>query len=149
MSTRPIRLNQLAGSDHIARNYGATKSNDDGTPTAAAFEMDLEKDYYLSNVWLEFFHCTNRQKQITGVLEALRRKRTVASKSKLAVFNIHEALLRCAEEGEVLLDIMTTGEPCDPSHAGIFGYPHANREVAAIFAELVTHQIYTSTGAEV
>ena len=148
MSKRSIRLNQLAGSDHIARNYGATKCNNDGTPSPAAFAMDLEKDYFLSNVWLEFFHSANGQKQISGVLEALGKKRTVGPNSKLAVFSIQEALRRCAEVG-VLVDIMTTGEPCDPSHAGIFGYVHENDDVAAILAEQVNHQIYSSTGTKI
>ena len=80
------------------------------------------------------------------MINALGKKRTVAPNSRFAVFNILEALLRCAEEGGMLIEIMTTGELFDPSHTGIFGYPHANGEIAAILAELVTHQIYTSTG---
>ena len=151
MATRSIRLNELAGSDNIARNYGKSKRNSDGTPSPAAFVLNLERpepEDYLSNVWLQYFHQTCRRQQIDGVLDALGKKRPVAPKSRFAVFNILETLQRCADDG-ILVEVKPTGEEHDPSHTGIYGYVDYNDEVAHILSEQVNHEIYSSTGTKI
>ena len=151
MATRSIQLNELAGSDHIARLYGKSKRNPDGTPSPAAFLLRLdepEPEDFLSNVWLQYFHRMCRQQQIDDVFRALKRKRGVPSQSRLAVFNILDTLGRCADEG-IFVEVKLTGEEDDPSHAGIYGYVEYNEEVAQILSEEVSHQIYSSAGTEI
>ena len=58
MATRSIRLNELAGSDNIARKLREIEENSDGTPSPAAFVLNLERpepEDYLSNVLATVF----------------------------------------------------------------------------------------------
>ena len=140
----------LKDTDHIARYCGFKKLNPDGSPSPAAFLL-TPKDFepkptladprpFLSTDWLEFFHKHDRGTQLKGVLSALRKKIEVGATSKLAVFNVGDAKTKC-EAGGFSVEVKTTGENDDPSHTGIYGYEHANEEVAAIFALQVRHSL--------
>ena len=135
-------LNQLSGTDYIARLYKFRERDELGNPSTAAFLMKLEKgEYYLSNVWLEYFHCESRKIQIDGALAALRAKRDVRPSERLAVMAIGDVLHSCAEAG-TLVEVKTTGEEHDPPHTGIYGYVDVNAEIAAVLAKDVRHEIY-------
>lgn len=137
-------LNPLAGTDHFARLYGFRQRDEQGNPSAAAFLLRLDKgEDFLSGVWLEYFHANCKGAQIADALAALRAKRKVPESARLAVMSIGDVLRRCAETG-TLVEVKTTGETDDPSHAGVFGYVHANADVAAVLARKVRHQIYTT-----
>ena len=135
-------LNPLAGTDYIARLYGFRQRDEQGKPSTAAFMLRLEQgEDFLSCVWLEYFHSNCRNVQIQGALKSLRSKRKVPVSARLAVMGISDVLRRCAEAG-ALAEVNTTGEIDDPSHAGVYGYVHANAEVAAVLARNVRHEIY-------
>lgn len=152
MTAVAISVSLLNDPDHIARYCGYKKHNPDGSPSPAAFllsDSDLKPDPkladprpFLSTNWLEFFHKHDRGVQIKGVIDSLRAKhRDIGPTADFAVFNVLDAKTKCASQG-FQIEIKTTGEIGDPSHTGIYGYEHANGDVAAILALQVKHSIF-------
>ena len=155
MAAVAISVTPLNDPDHIARYCGSKKHNPDGSPSPAAFllsDSDLKPDPnladprpFLSTNWLEFFHKHDRGVQIKGVIDSLKAKtRGIGPTAKFAVFNVLDAKTQCEAEG-FQIEIKTTGEIDDLSHTGIYGYEHANGDVAAILAVQVKHSLFPTT----
>lgn len=101
---------------------------------------------FVSIVWLEYFHVSDRITQIEGVRLALSTKRNLGPQSKLAVFNVDDAIDQCACAG-IEIEIRSTNEEHDPSHAGIYGEVEDHNDIAAILANRVTHAVYDAVSS--
>ena len=130
---------------HIARYCRRRHLRPDGRPMRDAFRRRGEE--YLSTNWLEYFHDSHRQTQITGVRQALADKNfRVSRTTSFAVLNVGAAVNACKAGLNLDIEIITLGEPHDPSHAGIFGYAEYNTDVAALLAQSVNiNEIYPAT----
>ena len=104
-----------------------------------------EGESYLSTNWLEHFHESDRQAQLTGIRDALASKFTMDADGRFAILNVGHAIHRIMSWHGVQLRFQALGQAHDPSHTGIFGYgpatvdPKANdvaRSLAASVREL-------------
>ena len=136
----------LSHSDHIARYCRPRDIRSDGRPLRDAFLL-RPGESYLSTNWLEYFHNSERQSQIAGVHRALADKGFhVRASTSSAVLNVGITIVVCKNALNVDIQILTLGEPHDPSHTGIFGYQARNATVAAILATMVRpDEIYPAT----
>ena len=137
MENQPSDGHQLSATDNVARYCGFEKLREDGLPSPAAFLIEEGHDF-LSTVWLEYFHDSDRVVQISGARDALAVKLRLGARAKIATLNVGEAVTVCKQQGNIDIEVRLTGESHDPSHAGIHGYndPANNARTAAILARL-------------
>ena len=133
----------LSHSDHIARYCRPRDIRSDGRPLRDAFLL-RPGESYLSTNWLGYFHNSERQFQIAGVRQALTDKGFhVRSTASFAVLNVGFTIVVCKNALNLDIQILTLGEPHDPSHTGIFGYTAANTDVATLLSKQITaHEVY-------
>ena len=133
----------LPNGDHIARYCRPRDIRSDGRPLRDAFLL-RPCESYLSTNWLEYFHNSERQFQIAGVRQALTDKGFhVRSTASFAVLNVGFTIVVCKNALNLDIQILTLGEPHDPSHTGIFGYTAANTDVATLLSKQITaHEVY-------
>ena len=92
-------------------------------------------EQFLSTNWLEHFHSTDRQIQISGVRAILAGKGFgVRAGGRFAVVSIE---LASQLVQRVQLRFLLLGQENDPSHAGIFGYTPSDIDVAGDLAESI------------
>ena len=150
MATRTNLLNELAGSDSIVRYCKPRECDENGKPGPGAFLLrtmaDGTLESYLSCNWLEYLFPVCQNCQVRKSLQVLNAKINVARSAKLAVLNIEEIIRRCAEaDNGTLVEIKRADEDQDDrSHAGIYGYTHANADVAAVLANEVSYWLYST-----
>ena len=90
---------------------------------------------FLSTNWLEYFHASDREIQMSGVRGALSRKGfRVSANGKFAIVNVGEANRHVSG---VQLSFIVLGQASDPSHAGIFGYQAGDADTAIALAKSV------------
>ena len=133
---RPGRR-ELAPSHHVARYCRPRDVRDDGAVSPAAFEL-RPGEAYLSTNWLEYFHDSDRQSQISGVRRALADKGfRIRPSAAFAVLNVGEATTACQTDLNGNIRFIALGESHDPSHTGIFGYTMDDTNIAAVLAKMV------------
>ena len=89
----------------------------------------------MSTNWLEYFHPSGRQLQISRVRGTLEAKGfRVNRNGGFAVLNVGDAT---KVVGYVGLSVLLLGQSNDPSHAGIFGIPEGDADIAVALAKSV------------
>ena len=147
-------LTQQIPDDHsVVRQLGKQKWDfaDDGITIVIDSQAFLPRDdfpegtgpeEYVSVHWLEYFSGTFRQQldQVRTAIEA--RGRTVGQQSKFGVA-IVESVHKAARLHKKSVDVRTTGEIADPSHAGIYGLEPSDHLIAEEIAQhAVAHSAY-------
>ena len=90
---------------------------------------------FLSTNWLEYFHDSDRQIQMSGIRQALSDKGFRLSRNGgFAVLNVGYSTNRVQR---VALRFTLLGQARDPSHVGIFGYFPIDADIALILSESV------------
>ena len=90
---------------------------------------------FLSANWLEYFHSSERQIQMSGVRQALRDKGfRIRFNGRFAVLNVGYSI---GQVRGIDLDFRLLGEVSDPSHTGIFGYDFGDTDTAIVLAKSV------------
>ena len=135
----------LSHSDHIARYCRPRDIRSDGRPLRDAFLL-RPGELYLSTNWLEYFHNSERQSQIAGVHRALADKGFhVRASASFAVLNVGVTIVVCKNALNLDIQILTLGEPHDPSHTGIYGCPPENTDAATLLAKSVAlNEMYSA-----
>ena len=111
----------------------------------SAFELRPGEEY-LSTNWLEYFHDSDRDIQISGVRQALADKgfRT-GRNSYFATLNVGVSVAACGDILNLNIQFIALGEAHDPSHTGIYGCA-GNVRAAAVLAQSVNpNEIYPAT----
>ena len=122
---------------HVARYCRRRDIGISGTPLDTAFYLRSGEEY-LSTNWLEYFHESERQSQIDGVIGALAGKGFhVAGNGSLAVLAVGDATSACKDRLDLDVRFMVLGDAHDPSHTGIYGYGERNVSAPALLAALV------------
>ena len=140
---------ELPPNDNVARYCRKRDTDENGIPMDGAFLLREDKhECYLSTNWLEYFHPSDRTVQIHSVIQSLRAKgRTVANSASFAVLNVRAVIAACKSRLNLDLRFVTTDDPCDPSHTGIYGYVEHNARTAAELAKLVdSDEVYPVAG---
>ena len=89
----------------------------------------------MSTNWLEYFHPSGRQLQISRVRGTLEAKGfRVNRNGGFAVLNVGDAT---KVVGYVGLSVLLLGQSNDPSHAGIFGIPKGDADIAVALGKSV------------
>ena len=147
MSLASAQRGRLLGHHHVARHCRA-RDMVNGVPQENAFRLRPGEEY-LSTNWLEYFHDTARQSQISGVRQALAGKGfRVRRNAAFAVLNVGGAIAACKSDLNLDIHIIALGESHDPSHAGIFGYTEDDTDVAALLARQVSlGEVYPATAS--
>jgi hypothetical protein len=133
----------------VARHCRKRDIGEDGLPSEDAYLIRADRgESFLSTNWCEYFHLSDRQTQIDGVITSLRAKRTVRSGEFIVILNVGVAITSCASCLGVTLQFTVLGEPGDPSHTGIFGYTEVNNAgIALVLASSVNvcdvHRVQT------
>ena len=141
MVQRPIGRRQLPNSHHVARHCRRRDLMDDGSLSATAFRLRPGEEY-LSTNWLEFFHNSDRQLQMTGVRQALADKGFRFNRSSfLAVLNVGTGIAACQDQLIDTVRFIVLGERHDPSHTGIYGCT-TQRAAAALAESVSPNEIY-------
>ena len=106
----------------------------DGIPLADAFILRVGERFLSAN-WLEHFHPSDRQSQISGGRNALENRGfRISSNGRFAVLNVG---VTTQQISSVRLRFVLLGQARDPSHAGIFGYDHSDTDTAKALVKLV------------
>ena len=88
--------------------------------------------------WLEHFHESDREIQISGVRNALADKGFQVNRNgRFAVLNVGVVI---RQVGNRPLRFIRLGTPGDPSHIGIFGYTPGDYITAAALANSVQEE---------
>ena len=146
-------IQQIPDDHSIVRQLGKAKWDlaDDGVTVVVDSQAFLPRDdfpegagpeEYVSVDWLECFSGTLRQQldQVRTAIEA--RGRTVGQQSKFGVA-IVESVHKAARLHKKSVDVRTTGEIADPSHAGIYGLEPSDHLIAEEIAQhAVAHPAY-------
>ena len=128
---------QLPDADHVSR-YCRPRMLENGRPKPGAFHLRPGEEH-LSVHWLEFFGAPS---QTLAVEQAGVTMRTagfsLAGSGRFAVLEVGRTKRLVRENLKVDLSVEHIPFSDDPAHAGIRGYSHADRAVAAYLADLVT-----------
>ena len=124
---------ELFNTDNVARYCPKRRLDENGIPLEEAFRL-RESESYLSANWAEYFHPSNRQFQINGVLQSLRAKMNVDDRASIALLNVGLAISACKSQLNLDLRFAVLGQRHDPSHAGIYG---CNAKTALVLAKSV------------
>ena len=122
------------GPDHHVARYCSPRNIAAGIPSYEAFLLRLD-EAFLSTNWLEYFHDSDRQFQMSGIRQALSGKGfRVSRNGRFAVLNVGYSINRVRR---VALRFTLLGQARDPSHAGIFGYLPIDADIALLLSESV------------
>ena len=133
MASQRIEERNLRPEHNVAR-YCASRKIIRGTPSLEAFMLRSQEDF-LSTNWLEHFHSSNRQFQVSGVRDALINKGfRVNASGRFAVLNVGTATRQVRH---VQLKFILLRHASDPSHAGIFGYQAGDADTAIALSKSV------------
>ncbi len=137
---------ELPPAHHVARYCRPRDIAADGIIEEGAFLLRSAEEY-LSTNWLEYFHDSDRQSQISGAQHALADKGfRVRPTASFAVLNVGIATAACRNNLGLDIRFIVLGESHDPSHAGIYGYTTRNAAAAALLAMSVdSNEIYPAT----
>ena len=119
---------------HNVARYCGPRRIANGIPLFDAFLL-REGESFLSANWLEYFHPSDRQFQISEVQNTLENKGfRINSNGGFAVLNVGITMqqIRGARLSFALL-----GQTSDPSHTGIFGYRYGDTDTAKALVKLV------------
>ena len=117
----------LLRSDHNVARYCRPRALVYGIVSRDAFLL-RPGERFLSTNWLEYFHESERDVQISGVRAALAGKNfNVNPNGRFAVLNVG-ATIRQVRDAQLAFALL--GQASDPSHAGIFGYGALDFNVA-------------------
>ena len=120
--------------EHNVARYCAPRNIVDGRPIPEAFDLRAGETF-LSTNWLEHFHPSDRQLQISGVRRALEGKGfRVNRNGGFAVLNVGVATQAVSSAG---LKFVPLGQTSDPSHVGVFGIPENRADIAVALAKSV------------
>ncbi len=101
--------------------------------------MLREGETYLSANWLEHFHPSDRDIQISGVRQTLLDKGfRVARTGHFGVLNVGDAVDRCRQRLDLEVQFISLGEAHDPSHTGIYGLAADKARAAQVLAQSVS-----------
>lgn len=129
-----MKGDQVPDSSHISRHCGGSAIKADGTIDGTAFRLRKDEEY-LSVNWLEFLEKTSREEEIAEVRNVIQKKRTLGSRSRIAVANVGLLINHIREER--ILKVQHEPEtPDDPSHSGIYGYGMDDDLIADMIAEV-------------
>ena len=106
---------------HVAR-YCRPRTVTNGIISREAFLL-REGEQFLSANWLEHFHESDRQIQVSGVRASLAGKNfDVNPNGRFAVLNVEVSDNRVRQIHGVRLLFQLLRQASDPSHTGVFGY---------------------------
>ena len=118
----PAPTTRMLSPEHHVGRYCRPRTITNGIISRDAFLL-REREQFLSANWLEHFHESDRQIQVSGVRASLAGKNyDVNPNGKFAVLNAGFAGQRIRQVHGVRLLFQLLGQASDPSHAGIFGY---------------------------
>ena len=133
MATPPSTSVELRSEHNLAR-YCRPRSLAGGILSSDAFLLRTGEQF-LSTNWLEYFHQSDRQIQLSGVRAVLAGKGfNVSVNGRFAVLNVG-TVRRQVGRGQLRFALL--GQANDPSHAGIFGYTADDIDTAGELAESV------------
>lgn len=93
---------------------------------------------YLSTNWLEFTGATSRDGQISAVRSCLERKfRRLPTTGQFAVLQVGMAIHHVLAVSQCELSAHHEGTRDDPSHAGLYGFPHESSPDHQLVADLL------------
>ena len=128
-----MNARDLEPEHHVAR-YCSPRNIAEGVPSYEAFLLRLNETF-LSTNWLEYFHDSDRQTQVSGIRQALSDKGfRVSRNGGLAVLNVGDSI-NCVQQ--VALRFTLLGQARDPSHVGVFGYFPIDADIALVLSESV------------
>ena len=108
----------------------------------SAFELRLGEEY-LSTNWLEYFHGSDRDIQISGVKQALADKSfRIGRSSRFAVLNVGVSVAACSDILNLNIQFIALGEAHDPSHTGIYGCADSVRAAAVLAQSVNPNEIH-------
>ena len=120
--------------EHNVARYCGPRNIVNGRPLPEAFTLRAGESF-LSTNWLEHFHPSDRQVQVSGVRRTLEGKGfRVNRNGGFAVLNVGVAVesVSVASLNFVLLE-----QGSDPSHVGVFGIPGDHADIALSLAKAV------------
>ncbi len=130
---RRLRPNQ-----NVARQCRPRDIDQFDRPSANAFRLRSDKEYYLSTNWLEYFHISDRSIQLPAIRQSLIDKhRTVKGNDYFVILNVEMAEVACKEVLGINLCFISFGGSIDPSHTGIYGMASDSANAAAELADTV------------
>ena len=133
MASQLTEGRELSYEDNVVR-YCAPRNIVDGMPIPEAFKLRSGEDF-LSTNWLEYFHPSDRQLQISGVQRTLEDKGfRVNRNGGFAVLNVETTSQRI---NNTRLNFVLLGQTSDPSHTGVFGIPEDDADIAIAIAKSV------------
>ena len=111
---------ELESHNSVARHCRRRDVGNDGVPPPDVF-LVRDGEPYLSTNWCEYFHPSDRRVQVDGIVDSLRKKRTVKRGDGIIVLRVGPAIDACRTSLDIDLQFWVLGEFDDPSHTGIFG----------------------------
>lgn len=127
----------LAKDDHVSRYCRPGAVDFDGLPTAAAFAL-RPGEGYLSVNWLEYFGTGSVDEGVDRVRETFRRKGfDLRRRGRFAVIGVDAAVSAVTEVGGHIGRVKHLPLADDKSHAGLFGYPAGDLDVANAIQYLI------------
>ena len=133
MASQPIGERTLQPAHNVARYCGPRRIAN-GVPLYDAFLL-RDGESFLSANWLEYFHPSDRQFQMSGVRNTLANKGfRINSNGGFAVLNVG---ITTQQIRRARLRFALLGQTSDPSHAGIFGYRYGDTDTAKALVRLV------------
>ncbi len=128
-----MNVRDLEPEHHVSR-YCSPRNIAEGMPSYEAFLLRLDETF-LSTNWLEYFHDSDRQIQVSGIRQALSDKGfRVSRNGGFAVLNVGDSI-NCVQR--VALRFTLLGQARDPSHVGVFGYFPIDADIALVLSESV------------
>lgn len=131
---------------HVTRLCTHQQLDASGWPKATAF-LPRPAESFVSLNWLEQLHLSNRSDEITEILRVLRTKRSVGTRSQLALLHVGRSRAMVLANTKPKLNIQYRHEPeaqpDDPSHSGIYNLMHDDNTAAELLA-LSVEALYPS-----
>lgn len=119
---------------HSVARYCRPRYVSGGILSSDAFILRVGEQF-LSTNWLEYFHDSDRQVQVSGVRTVLADKGFgISVNGRFAVLNVGIASQRIQR---LELRFVLLGQASDMSHTGIFGYTASDIDIAGELAESV------------
>ena len=141
----PASTTRMLRPEHHVARYCRPRTITNGIISREAFLL-REREQFLSVNWLEHFHVSDRQIQVSSVRDSLARKNfSVNPNGRFAVLNVGVADQQVRRFQGVRLLFQLLGQTSAPSHTGIFGYGPASvdsksYDIAQSWAELVQEE---------
>ena len=120
--------------EHNVARYCGPRNIVNGMPIPEAFNLRTG-EAFLSTNWLEHFHPSDRQLQVSGVRRTLEGKGfRVNRNGGFAILNVGVATKSVSTAS---LNFVLLRQTNDPPHVGVFGIPEDHADIAVALAKSV------------